>query len=74
MFRGILAFSFQQDKQCTYNVTFRLVCLTVVAEEKQLCSECMVELRAPVSNIKILNVVQQCVYGEFISSATIIHI
>ena len=34
MFRGILAFSFQQDKQCTYNVTFRRVCVTGVAEEK----------------------------------------
>jgi len=46
MFRGMLAFSFQQDKQCTYNVTFRRVCLTVVAQEKQLCSECTVEIRA----------------------------
>jgi len=54
MFRGILAFAFQQDKQCTYvyNVTFRRVGLTVVAEEEQLCSERIVELRAACQQYK----------------------
>jgi hypothetical protein len=54
MLRGILAFAFQQDKQCTYvyNVTFRRVGLTVVAEEKQLCSERIVELRAACQQYK----------------------
>jgi hypothetical protein len=54
MFRGILAFAFQQDKQCTYvyNVTPRRVGLTVVAGEKQLCSERMVELRAACQQYK----------------------
>jgi hypothetical protein len=52
--RGILAFSFQQDKQCTYNLMFRRVYLTVVAEEKQLCSECIVELRAACQQYKYI--------------------
>jgi hypothetical protein len=54
-----------------YNVTMWCVRVTLVTMKTTMRSVCIVELQVTVSNIKILSVAQQHVYGHLMPPATI---
>lgn len=61
----------KQDKPCTYNGTWNRVPLTFFSSgNTTVLSFCIVELHGTANNIQVLNVGQQCIYGEFMSPET----
>jgi hypothetical protein len=74
MLEVYIMYQVSQHWSCTCNTTI-VACLRIhcCRRNATMRSVFIIELRVTVNNMKILSVVQQCFYDEFMSPATIKH-
>jgi hypothetical protein len=62
----------RRDGHCTYNATTWRAYVTIAAVQNTTVNPvCVFERHVIISYVKLLRIAQQCLYGEFISPATI---